>query len=245
MNIRRIAIGGLLVATGWSVVLNVLLADGLLALYREFQTVRLNPAGSGAFRAEKIDDEPLVILFGDSRIAQWMPLPAVEGCRVVRRGVGGQTTAQALLRLDEDVLAARPRAVVVQVGINDLKTLGVLPDRREAIVESCLRNIETLVDRMAAQGIEVVVLPILPPGPVDLSRRLVWSEAIGDSVEQVNGLLLGWKKDHVTILECRSLLAPKGGIKPEYAGDTLHLTLAGYETLNRQLEPVLRQMTSE
>jgi lysophospholipase L1-like esterase len=40
-------------------------------------------------------------------------------CRVLNRGVGGNTTREALARIEKDVLAQKPYAVVVEFGIND------------------------------------------------------------------------------------------------------------------------------
>ena len=155
----------------------------------------LDPTGASAFSAEKTlaeDDrgEPLVVLFGDSRIAQWLPLPAVADCRVINRGISGQTTALTLLRLERDVLLARPYATVVQIGINDLKLIGLFPERKRFIVESCWRNIQELVDRMTAANIDVVLLTVFPPGPVGLLRTPVWSDDIVRCTDEINGRML-------------------------------------------------------
>lgn len=71
-------------------------------------------------------------------------------CRVVNAGLGGQTTANGLARLDSDVLAHKPDIVIVSFGINDsvkdsATRYRVPPDRFEA-------NLRELADRIRAAG---------------------------------------------------------------------------------------------
>ena len=51
-----------------------------------------------------------IVYLGDSRVDLWAAPPAPEGCQVVNRGVGSETTEQVLLRLDRDVLALSPES---------------------------------------------------------------------------------------------------------------------------------------
>lgn len=70
-----------------------------------------------------------IVMFGDSTTA---PRPravekvyaqrvseALPGCEVRNAGIGGNNTGHARARLAKDVLAHRPRVVVIQFGIND------------------------------------------------------------------------------------------------------------------------------
>jgi len=247
VRIRKIIPVVLLACLALSVTLNVVLARKFSHSYRMFQMVCLDPAGSGAFRTGwRIPDdahhEPLAILFGDSRIARWRPLPSATGCRVINCGVGGQTSALALLRLERDVLVHHPRVVVVQIGVNDLKLVGVFPERKRAIVDSCWRNIRELVDRTAAENIHVVLLTVFPTGPVGLLRRTVWSEEVVTSIDEVNKKLLELTRPGVTVVDCDPVLAAGEGLRREYVQDTLHLTSSAYEMLNRHLTPILQQL---
>lgn len=58
------------------------------------------------------DRWPTVLQF---RLNQWEP----ETYKVYNRGIGGNTTAQGLERMDEDVLPFLPGIVLVQFGFND------------------------------------------------------------------------------------------------------------------------------
>ena len=42
-----------------------------------------------------------------------------------------------ILRLDRDVISLRPRMVLIQEGINDLKGIGLFTREEDAIVDEC------------------------------------------------------------------------------------------------------------
>ena len=74
-----------------------------------------------AERAEQ--DRNAVVMLGDSitegwrdDFSAWFP-----GVKVANRGISGDTSRGVLIRLQEDVLALHPQAVVVLIGTNDLE----------------------------------------------------------------------------------------------------------------------------
>lgn len=71
------------------------------------------------------------------------------GLEVINRGVGGNTTAQALERLERDVLALNPGIVIVILGGNDF--LRGIP--REKVEE----NLAAIIQRLQAAGAVVVL----------------------------------------------------------------------------------------
>ena len=250
MTARRIVAGMLVALLAASMFLNVVLLQRFVRCYRALHMLCLDPTGASAFSVGTTPDEdgggePLVILLGDSRIAQWSPLPAVADCRVIDRGISGQTTALTLLRLERDVLTPRPRVVVVQIGINDLKLIGLFPERKRFIVESCWRNIQELVDRMTAANIDVVLLTVFPPGPVGLLRTPVWSDDIVRCTDEINNRMLRLNESRLTVVDCDSILMLADGLRRKYARDTLHLTPSAYKALNRHLEPILQQLVCD
>ncbi|UCG57790.1 MAG: hypothetical protein JSU70_23360 [Phycisphaerales bacterium] len=219
--------------------------------YRELQTVRLDPTNSRRFTAsnagipELLPGQARIVFFGDSRIARWDPLPSLSNCQSVNRGVSGETTAQAVLRLDRDVIGLGPSIVVVQAGINDLKAIGLFADRADEIVNSCFENLKTIVSRAVASDIHVVILTVFRPGPVDLLRRPVWSREIGPAVEAINGMIRTLNGPGVTVVDSDSILVVGRRINPEYTLDTLHLTAAGYERFNTSIEPLLQGLLAQ
>jgi acyl-CoA thioesterase I len=99
-----------------------------------------------------------IICFGDSLTAgtgaaTGMDYPSqlarMIGRPVINAGLPGDTTAGALVRLEQDVLARSPRIVLITIGGNDL-THSV--DR-----EVFSRNLQTIITRIQAAGALVVV----------------------------------------------------------------------------------------
>jgi lysophospholipase L1-like esterase len=230
--------------------LNLVLFRYALSRYRSEQRVRMDPTGAAMYVRPNADlpppdpGKPRVVLFGDSRIFLWLPGLRLEGCEVVNRGWSGETTSQGLLRLDRDVIALRPRMVLIQEGINDLKGIGLFPGEEDAISDMCERNMEEIVTRLRDRGVEVVLLPIFPVGPVPLTRRPIWSDRIHDAVARVNQRLAGLTGPHVTMIDCDPLLAEGGRMRPPFALDEFHLTAPAYRALDDFLEPRLSALLS-
>ena len=75
--------------------------------------------------------------------------------RVENQGVSGDTTTDGLARID-NVIAARPALVILEFGGND--------GLRGIPVNATRRNLETMIERLRAEKIPLVLLGItLPP----------------------------------------------------------------------------------
>jgi acyl-CoA thioesterase I len=115
--------------------------------FRPVQITNPNPRGSN------------VIAFGDSLTsgvgaAPGQDYPAqlakLAGVPVLNKGVPGDTTADALRRLERDVLASDPKIVIVLLGGNDL--LQRLPQKET------LANLEEIVTKVQDDGALVVLV---------------------------------------------------------------------------------------
>jgi lysophospholipase L1-like esterase len=228
-----------------SLALNAMLYRSGLAWYRDGVEVRLDPTREMHFRRanESLGPPPTgvtrVVFVGDSRIEQWQNLPQPAGCQSVNRGSGGEATAQVAMRIQRDVLDLHPAVAVVQAGINDLKAVGVLPIPEEEVIAGCERNLREIVSRLRRDGVRVVLLTVLPVGPVELARRPVWSDATLSAVNRINATIRGMGGPGVTVVDCDQVMAVNGRMTPSYARDAFHLTPAGYEALSRVVAPAL------
>ncbi len=110
-----------------------------------------------------------IICFGDSLTygtgaSQGMDYPSqlagLTGSRVVNAGVPGDTTRDALRRLEKDVLSRSPRIVLITLGGNDLKN--------RVPREEAFDNLRIIIQAIQDQGGLVVVggidLPLLGRG---------------------------------------------------------------------------------
>lgn len=229
--------------------LNFLLYQEAVGTYRELQTVRLDPTRAAHFENENstlpapAPGTGRVVFFGDSRIEMWRPLPESAGLELINRGWGGETTGQALLRVERDVLALQPDVVVIQLGINDLKAVGVLPDAEDAIRDQCARNLKGIVDAITSHDISVLLLTVFPVGPVSPARRPVWSDATLGMVAEVNTALQSLSGPRVRVLNCDDVLAEGGRVRDSFAIDAFHLRREAYQALNEFVAPELTRLT--
>ncbi|MBD2126934.1 hypothetical protein NDI39_23315 [Microcoleus sp. ZQ-A2] len=125
-----------LVALVVSLTFNAILFLQARSYYLQLNTTNLDPLGLSAFSA---DSQPnsipttsttTVVFFGDSRAEMWAIPRQLKGFSFINRGINTQTSVQVLGRFDQHVLPLHPRIILIQVGINDLKTIPLFPHRR-------------------------------------------------------------------------------------------------------------------
>jgi lysophospholipase L1-like esterase len=103
--------------------------------------------------------ENRVVFIGDQITEFWGRGEArfFPGRPYFNRGIGGQTSPQMLVRFRQDVIALKPRVVVIQAGTNDIA--GVTgPGTRGTLSD----HIMSMTDLARANGIRVVLASITP-----------------------------------------------------------------------------------
>lgn len=205
--------------------------------------VRLDPLGLSHYSGQKdtaTEGLQRVVFFGDSRAQNW-PAPNVPDYEFINRGIGAQTSAQVAGRFEDHVTPLKPDMLILQMCINDLKTIPLFPDQREAIITNCLTNTGTIIERSTVISAKVILTTVFPVGEPTLERRLFfWSDEIAESISEVNVSLRAMASEHVLVLDAFALLAGENGlINPGYALDALHLNSQGYEKLNIALTGLL------
>jgi lysophospholipase L1-like esterase len=172
----------------------------------------------------------------------WRPLPDLPGAESFNQGIGQQTTEQVRLRLGRDALAFAPRVVVLEVGVNDLKSIGALPGEEAAILGRCRENLGAIVRDLRESGARVVLLTIFPVGPPDAMKWPFWSAGTVDAIDAANESIKALAGPGVTVVDCDRFLRRGRLIAPEFAADTLHLGPRGYAALSGAVRPVLREV---
>jgi lysophospholipase L1-like esterase len=168
-----------------------------------------------------------IICFGDSLtygtgaprdMSYPAQLAAMVDLPVINAGHPGDTTAEALERLEQDVLSQSPRIVLITLGGNDMKNN---TDKQEAF-----KNLRQIVERIQARDALVVV------GGVKL---LFWDRGYGEEYEKLAA-------------DTGALLVPnvlKGlvGRNNDLMSDAIHPNAAGYaiiaERFYETIEPYL------
>jgi beta-glucosidase len=87
-------------------------------------------------------DQNSVVFLGDSITQGWGDTMggSFGEIKVANRGISGDTTRGVLIRMDEDVLALHPRAVVLLIGTNDLEE-GADPETIAANLKLLVRKL--------------------------------------------------------------------------------------------------------
>jgi lysophospholipase L1-like esterase len=189
-----------------------------------------------------------ILLLGDSRIADW-GCPTIEGRHVVNAGFRGITSAQLAMACRDILQQTRPQVIVIQVGINDLKLLGIRPELREAVVSNCVSNILTVVQESKQAGARVIVTPIWPAGEVSLMRRFVWSDAVDSAIVETNARLQrALEAEHgVAVVDIFGQMAQgfSAAERNQFYSDTLHLRPGTYFRLSELLAEMIKPMMQQ
>ena len=83
-------------------------------------------------------------------------------------------------RFAAHIAPLRPDYILLQVGINDLKTIPIFPDRRPVIIANCLANIRAILQQSTDLGATVILTTNFPVSEASFERRLFfWSDDVG------------------------------------------------------------------
>jgi lysophospholipase L1-like esterase len=127
-----------------------LLADWASLTRYGSENAELSPPAAG---------EDRVVFIGDQITEYWGRGDAkfFPGKPYINRGINGQTTPQMLVRFRQDVVALRPKVVVIQGGTNDVARV-TGPATRGTLAD----NLTSMSDLARANGIRVVLASIPP-----------------------------------------------------------------------------------
>src|SRR5947209_5052725 len=121
-----------------------------LARYRDANS-KVAPPAKGEAR---------VVFMGDSITDGWDDPKYggfFPGKPYIYRGISGQTTPQMLIRFRPDVIALKPKAVVILAGIND-----IAGNTGPATIEEIEGNLESMAQLAMANNIKVVLASVMP-----------------------------------------------------------------------------------
>ena len=187
------------------------------------------------------NEKTRIVLFGDSRMAEWQSTwPAKYD--VVNRGISGSTSVQALERLKRDVLDHDPDWVVVQVGINDIVASRlVFGKAREKILDEIPANLEKILNELTRSGARVILMPVVPDINIDMIRFLLWQGSLESSVKKVNAQLQTVDGLNVITLDTAALFATEGKWRKDFSRDALHWNTKAYEALQTAVLEIIER----
>src|SRR5581483_11415604 len=179
--------------------------------------------------------ENRVVFMGDSITDGWghNDNRFFPGKPYINRGISGQTTPQMLIRFRPDVIALKPKVVVILAGTNDIAG-NTGPSTLEAIED----NLTSMAELAKVNGIHVVLASLLPV------CDYIKPQTARRPPEQIIALN-DWMKDYATknglvYLDYYSaMLDDKKMFKQELTRDGLHPNDAGYQIMGPLAEKAI------
>ena len=181
------------------------------------------------FRKHAAADSGAVVFLGDSITQGWgEPGKYFPRYRCANRGISGDTTRGILYRLEEDVLALHPAAVVLLIGTNDIG-IGADPADAAANLQAILAALKAANTKMP-----VIVCRVMPS---TASRQRPAAK-----IQKLNSLVDELVARDPQFIRCDTygiFADEQGDAKKAEFPDLLHLNAAGYAKWVAALNPLL------
>ncbi|CAM2974883.1 capsular biosynthesis protein [Chryseobacterium flavum] len=146
------------------------------------------------------------------------------------RGISGQTTSQMLLRFQSDVIALKPKLVVINAGTNDIaQNTGIYdPD-------FTFNNIKAMADIAQNNGIKVIIASVLPAAAFPWRKEIT---EVSQKVDALNNRLKQYAGSNKFIFVDynTAMRDAKGGMREGLSKDGIHPVPAGYAIM----EPMIK-----
>lgn len=199
-----------------------------LARYRDAN--RTVARADAVFMGDSITD-----LWQQPRFGGFFP-----GKNYVNRGISAQTTPQMLIRFRPDVVALKPKVVVILAGTNDIAgNTGPMTN------EDIQNNLASMAELARANNIRVVLASITPvsayhaapdAAPQTTRRPVERIKAINDWMKAYAAA-----NKHVYLDYYSAMIDSTGMLKSEFSADDLHPNAAGYKVMAPLAEAAIAQ----
>lgn len=199
-----------------------------LARFKE-DDLKLGPPAPGESR---------VVFMGDSITEGWHLDVSFPGKPYINRGISGQTSPQMVLRFHQDVIALKPRAVVILAGTNDIagNTGPMTPEETED-------NLAAMSEMATANHIRVVLCSITP------SVDFPWQRGLDPApkIDALNAWIESYAETHGDVyVDYHSALKDAAdGLPPTLSKDGVHPTPAGYAIMAPLVEADIEKVLAQ
>lgn len=193
-------------------------------------------AADNARLAAPAAGETRVVFMGDSITDGWIkrsPKYFADHPNYIDRGISGQTTPQMLIRFRPDVIALKPKVVVILAGTND-----IAGNTGPMTLEMIEDNFTSMAELAKANGIKVVLSSVMPV--CDYIRPQTERRPPAKIIA-----LNAWIKDYsekngfVYLDYYSSMLDDQKMLQKEITYDGLHPNEAGYAVMEPMAEKAI------
>jgi lysophospholipase L1-like esterase/dienelactone hydrolase len=183
-------------------------------------------------------NENRVVFLGNSITEAWVKVDSNFFIKnnYIGRGISGQTSMQTLIRFRQDVLSLNPKAVIINVGTND-----VAENSGPYNPEFTVGNIQSMVEIAQANGVKVILASVHP------ATKFEWRRSIGDRSDMIVDLNKRIKvyadMNKIPYVDYHSAMKnDKNGMNPDMAEDGVHPTLDGYKIMEPLVEAAIKKV---
>ncbi|OEK04721.1 GDSL-type esterase/lipase family protein [Roseivirga misakiensis] len=188
-------------------------------------------------------EEKRVVFMGNSITEAWVSYSPdfFNDNNYIGRGISGQVTHQMLLRFQADVIALKPKAVVILAGTND-----IAQNSGPVSVNEIAMNIKSMAAIAKQNGIKVILCSVLP------AKDYPWKPNMNPlkKIPELNAQIEAYAKaNNMIYADLFSAMEDgNGGMKvPDYttADDLVHPNKAGYAVMESIIKPILDTVLSD
>ena len=179
-------------------------------------------------------NENRIVFMGNSITEGWSQHHPefFTGKPYINRGIGGQTTPQMLLRFKQDVIALKPKVVVILAGTND-----IAGNTGPMTLEMMTNNIISMCEIAQANGINVIISSVLP------AFDYPWKPGLNpdEKIPKLNKILKQYaeNKGLVYLDYFTSMADSRNGLRKEYGSDGVHPNETGYDVMETLAEEAI------
>lgn len=216
-------------------ILAIFLAAILVIVYRfvaQMEPAEIERKAQQYAQLAEYTPKNAAVFFGDS-ITEFCRINDVYGeysekmrVALINRGISGETTASMLNRIEESVIAIRPKNLIMLMGVNDLKQ-GI---SKEQITE----NIRKMIQLVKEKTPETMIL-LQGVYPTDQNRvssyeRMQLKGRDNTAIRALNEkLAVMAEEENVHFIDLTDVLADENGnLFKDYSYDGLHPNVSGY-----------------
>jgi lysophospholipase L1-like esterase/dienelactone hydrolase len=182
-------------------------------------------------------NENRVVFLGNSITEGWANIDSTFFIQnnYIGRGISGQTSMQLLLRFRQDVLALKPKAVIINIGTND-----IAENTGPYNADFTFGNIQSMVEIAKANDIKVIMSSVLP------ATKFEWRLSLGDRSEMIIELNKRLKAfaiaNAIPYIDYHSALKnEKNGMNPDMAEDGVHPSIKAYKIMENLAQEQIKK----
>ncbi|MBM3735191.1 MAG: hypothetical protein FJW39_05330 [Acidobacteria bacterium] len=183
---------------------------------------------------------PRVVFLGDSITDGWRLNEYFPGKDLINRGIGGQITGQMLGRMMADVIRAKPAAMVVLAGTNDIS--------RGIPATAVQDNLAMIAELATANKIKVILASILPVHDYNKDKDPSLERSTRrppETIRQINTWIKAYcQQKGFVYLDYHTPMADSAGfLRQELAEDGLHPNADGYKVMAPLASAAIQKVT--